>query len=146
MAVDTVRMEVAREFLDRVRELQRTIDSKGQRIETLRDMATSTTGRMSDMPRSDSPDLQRMETALCKAADLEIEIAEDLAALEKAKEEITAAICELGDYREQQVLFARYVECQSWAAIACECGYHYRTIMKQHRAGLAHLAAQMAEK
>ena len=63
-----------------------------------------------------------------------------------AKEEITAAICGLDDFREQQVLFGRYVECQSWAAIACECGYHRRTIMKQHRAGLAHLAARMAEK
>ena len=146
MEDNTVAVDLAREFLDRVRELRRAIENKMRRWETLREMADSTTGRMSDMPRNDSPDLQRMETALCKAADLQIEIAGDRAAMAKAKEEITNAICALDDFREQQVLYGRYVECQSWAAIASECGYHRRTIMKQHRAGLAHLAARMTEK
>ena len=131
------------EFLGRVRKLRNGIENKMLRIETLRDMATSTTAAVSDMPRSDSTNLQRMETVLCKVADLESEIAQDRAAMETAKAEITAALSELEDYREQQALYGRYVECNAWAAIAKECGFHIRTVQRQHDAGIEHLAVLM---
>lgn len=131
------------EFLGRVRKLRNGIENKMLRIETLRDMATSTTAAVSDMPRSDSPNLQRMETVLCKVADLEREIAQDRAAMETAKAEITAALSELEDYREQQALYGRYVECNAWAAIAKDCGFHIRTVQRQHDAGIEHLAVLM---
>ena len=131
------------EFLGRVRKLRNGIENKILRIETLRDMATSTTAAVSDMPRSDSPNLQRMETVLCKVADLESEIAQDRAAMETAKAEITAALSELEDYREQQALYGRYVECNAWAAIAKDCGFHIRTVQRQHDAGIEHLAVLM---
>ena len=131
------------EFLGRVRKLRNGIEKKMLRIETLRDMATSTTAAVSDMPRSDSPNLQRMETVLCKVADLESEIAQDRAAMETAKAEITAALSELEDYREQQALYGRYVECNAWAAIAKDCGFHIRTVQRQHDAGIEHLAVLM---
>lgn len=133
----------AEEFLGRVRKLRNGIENKMLRIETLRDMATSTTAAVSDMPRSDSPNLQRMETVLCKVADLESEIAQDRAAMETAKDEITAALSELEDYREQQALYGRYVECNAWAAIAKDCGFHIRTVQRQHDAGIEHLAVLM---
>lgn len=131
------------EFLGRVRKLRNGIENKMLRIETLRDMATSTTAAVSDMPRSDSTNLQRMETVLCKVADLESEIAQDRAAMETAKAEITAALSELEDYREQQALYGRYVECNAWAAIAKDCGFHIRTVQRQHDAGIEHLAVLM---
>ena len=131
------------EFLGQVRKLRNGIENKMLRIETLRDMATSTTAAVSDMPRSDSPNLQRMETVLCKVADLESEIAQDRAAMETAKAEITAALSELEDYREQQALYGRYVECNAWAAIAKDCGFHIRTVQRQHDAGIEHLAVLM---
>lgn len=131
------------EFLGRVRKLRNGIENKMLRIETLRDMATSTTAAVSDMPRSDSPNLQRMETVLCKVADLESEIAQDRAAMETAKAEITAALSVLEDYREQQALYGRYVECNAWAAIAKDCGFHIRTVQRQHDAGIEHLAVLM---
>ena len=140
MEAKNVAVQAAREFLGQARELQAGIANKRHRIEMLRNMATSTTGTMSDMPRSDSPNLQRMETVLCKAADLEMEVAGDMARLVEAKQEITAAIGELSEYREQEVLYYRYVECMPWAAIATECGYHRRTIMKRHEDGVVHLA------
>ena len=130
-------------FLGRVRKLRNGIENKMLRIETLRDMATSTTAAVSDMPRSDSPNLQRMEAVLCKVADLESEIAQDRAAMETAKAEITAALSELEDYREQQALYGRYVECNAWAAIAKDCGFHIRTVQRQHDAGIEHLAVLM---
>ena len=143
MEANTVAMEAAREFLGRARALRREIENKERQIQALRDMATSTTGTMSDMPRSDSPNLQRMEMVLCKVADLESEIAQDRAAMETAKAEITAALSELEDYREQQALYGRYVECNAWAAIAKDCGFHIRTVQRQHDAGIEHLAVLM---
>ena len=134
------------EFLGLVRKLRNGIENKMLRIETLRDMATSTTAAVSDMPRSDSPNLQRMETVLCKVADLESEIAQERAAMETAKAEITAALSELADYREQQVLFNRYVECMPWAAVAMECGFHLRTVRRQHDSGVEHLAVIIGER
>ena len=131
------------EFLGRVRKLRNGIENKMLRIETLRDMATSTTAAVSDMPRSDSPNLQRMETVLCKVADLESEIAQDRAAMETAKAEITAALSELEDYQEQQALYGWYVECNAWAAIAKDCGFHIRTVQRQHDAGIEHRAVLM---
>ena len=138
-------MEAAREFLGRARELRREIENKQRRIQTLRDMATSTTGKMSDMPRGDSPNLQRMETVLLKAADLEMEVAGDMARLDDIKQEITAAISELTEYREQEVLYFRYVECMSWPGIMAECGFSRRTILRRNREGIEHLAAMRTE-
>ena len=131
------------EFLGRVRKLRNGIENKMLRIETLRDMATSTTAAVSDMPRSDSPNLQRMETVLCKVADLEKEIAQDRAAMETAKAEITAALSELEDYREQQALYGRFVECNGWAAIAKDCGFCIRTVQRWLDSGIEQLAVLM---
>ena len=87
MEAKTVGIEGTREFLERVRVLRRGIKRKQGKIRFLREMATSTTATIPDMPRSDSPNLQRMETVLCKAADLERELAEDKATLAAVKEE-----------------------------------------------------------
>lgn len=143
MEANTVGVETAREFLERVRVLRRGIKRKQGKIRFLREMATSTTATMSDMPRSDSPNLQRMEAVLCKAADLERELAEDKATLAAVKEEITEAICDLDDYKEQQALFGRYVECKEWEDIVKACGYHKRTVQRHHDAGVEHLAMKM---
>ena len=143
MDMNNENVRAALDFLGQVRRLRNGIENKMLRIETLRDMATSTTAAVSDMPRSDSPNLQRMETVLCKVADLESEIAQDRAAMETAKAEITAALSELEDYREQQALYGRYVECNAWAAIAKDCGFHIRTVQRQHDAGIEHLAVLM---
>ena len=95
------------------------------------------------MPHSDSPNLQRMETVLCKVVDLEKEIAQDQAAMETAKAEITAALSELEDYREQQALYGRFVECNGWATIAKDCGFCIRTVQRWLDSGIEHLAVLM---
>ena len=143
MEAKTVGIGGTREFLERVRVLRRGIKRKQGKMRFLREMATSTTATISDMPSSDSPNLQRMETVLCKAADLERELAEDKATLAAVKEEITEAICDLDEYKEQQALFGRYVECKEWEDIAKACGYHKRTVQRYHDAGVEHLAMKM---
>jgi hypothetical protein len=58
-------------------------------------MATSITAESSDMPRSDSPNLQRMESVMCKAMDLEAEILADEQALVDVRAEIANAVAML---------------------------------------------------
>ena len=140
MDANTVAMKTAQEFLGRALTLQREIENKKRRIQTLRDMATSTTGTMSDMPRSDSPNLQRMETVLCKAADLEFEVDVDKARLDLLKADITEVLSDLEDFREQQVLYARYVAGMEWNSIATECGCARATAIRHHHSGLSHIA------
>ena len=60
----------ARDFLNLVHRMDRSLMWKKEQIVALREMATSATSRMSDMPRSDSPNLQRMEMLVCKITDL----------------------------------------------------------------------------
>ena len=139
-------MKAAQEFLSRARRLQHEIVNKKHKIVALRDMATSTTATLSDMPCSDSPNLQRMEMMLCKATDLEREIVADQAAAEAAKEEIMAAVFDMEDYREQQVLCHRYVECQTWTAIADACGCHIRTAHRYHDSGVEHMAEKLSRR
>lgn len=146
MEMKAVAVREALDFLGQARRLWKVIENKRLRIGTLRDMAASTTGQMSDMPRSDSPNLQRMETFLCKAADLEKEIIADEAELERARQKISEAICEVPDAQDQQVLYYRYVECAGWTAVAVECGCHLRTAHRHHDSGVAHLAEIMAGK
>ena len=144
MEANTVGIEAAREYLNRPRRLQRVVENKKHKIAALRDLANSTTAAISDMPRSDSPNLQRMETMLCKAADLEREIDADQTAIEAAKEEIMAAVFDMEDYREQQVLYHRYVECLAWSAVAEACGCHVRTAHRFHDRGVEHMAEKLS--
>lgn len=143
MDAKIVAMKAAQEFLGRALTLQREIENKKRRIQMLRDMATSTTGTMSDMPRSDSPNLQRMETVLCKAADLEFEVDVDKARLDLLKADITEVLSDLEDFREQQVLYARYVAGMEWNSIATECGCARATAIRHHHSGLSHIAEIM---
>ena len=75
----------ARAYLSRVYRMEREVNWKREQIAALGEMATSATARLGGMPRSDSPDLQRMETLVCRIADLKRELKADESALEAAR-------------------------------------------------------------
>ena len=58
----------ARSYLSRTHRVDRRIEAKRAQVAVLRDLSTSATAQFSDMPRSDSPSLRRMETLVCKIA------------------------------------------------------------------------------
>ena len=58
----------------------------------LRENATNGTAALSDMPRPDSPNIQRMEETICKIVDLEHEINADIDRLVDLKAEARKAI------------------------------------------------------
>ena len=54
----------AKEFLNQPCKINKQISKKLQQLKSLREMATSTTGSMSEMPHSPSSDLQRIESVM----------------------------------------------------------------------------------
>ena len=59
-ALEEGRDVTAKDFLEQVRYVDRAIDSKLEQVERLRNESTKATSLVSDMPRSSSPNLQRL--------------------------------------------------------------------------------------
>ena len=58
--------------------IDQRINSKLEQVTRLRENVTNCTATLSDMPRPDSPNKQRMEETICKIVDLEHEINADI--------------------------------------------------------------------
>lgn len=126
----------AKEYLRQVRSVDKRIKNKLEMVEQLRDTATSATATLSDMPRSDSPNLQRMEDTICKIVDLENEISEEINRLVDLKREVQAAIDALPNPDQQLVLELRYLCYKSWNEISIELGFCDRNVYRLHQLGL----------
>lgn len=122
----------AKEYLSQVRFIDRLINSKLEQLSRLRETATKATTTISDMPRSDSPDLQSMETTVVKMIDMEREINTDIDRLVDLKRATVAAIAALKNTEQQLVLEQRYLCYKSWEQIAEELCYSVRHVTRLH--------------
>lgn len=122
----------AKEYLQQVRFIDKRIDSKLALVNRLRDTATSVTTTLSDMPRSDSPNLQRMEDTICKIIDLENDINQEIDRLVDLKREVDMAISELQNPDEQLVLTYRYLDYRTWEQIASALNFSVRHVTRLH--------------
>ncbi len=122
----------AKEYLRQVRFIDKRIDSKLALVNRLRDTAESVTMTLSDMPRSDSPNLQRMEDTISKIVDLENDISHDIDKLVELKREVGMAISELSNPNEQLVLTYRYIDYRTWRQIAGVLDYSIRHVIRLH--------------
>ena len=134
----------AKEFLGRVGRIQRRIKWKKAQVEQLRELATGCSAQISDMPRSDSPNLQRLETLVCKIADMDAEIKQDEIALADAKIELALMICRVPNAGQQQVLTERYVNMRSWNNISEETGFSISYVYRLHENALCAVEARLA--
>ena len=121
-----------KEFLQQIRSADRLIDSKLKQLECLRDETTRTSSMISDMPRSDSPNLQRMESTIVKLLDLEAEINTDIDQLVDMKRVARDAINALSNADQRLVLELRYLCYKTWPWIADELGYSISNVYRLH--------------
>jgi DNA-directed RNA polymerase specialized sigma subunit len=121
-----------KEFLQQIRSADRLIDSKLKQLECLRDETTRTSSMISDMPRSDSPNLQRMESTIVKLLDLEAEINADIDQLVDMKRVARDAINALSNADQRLVLELRYLCYKTWPWIADELGYSISNVYRLH--------------
>ena len=125
----------AKEFLEQVRYVDRAIDSKLEQVERLRSESTKATSLVSDMPRSSSPNLQRLEDTIIKIIDLEHEINRDIDRLVDLKNAARVSINTMTSPEERMVLELRYLCYKTWPEIAETMGVSESTVYRTH--GLA---------
>ena len=122
----------AKEYLSQVMHIDQRINSKLEQVTRLRENATNCTAALSDMPRPDSPNIQRMEETICKIVDLEHEINADIDRLVDLKADARKAINAVTDPDQQLILELRYLCYKPWNEIMTELGYSEPTIYRLH--------------
>lgn len=122
----------AKEYLSQAYRLDQRIDAKLEQVANLRALAAKATATISDMPRSDSPNLQQMESTVVKIIDLEQEINADIDRLVDLKREITAVISAIAVPEYQIVLELRYLCYKRWEEIAVTMNYATNYIFELH--------------
>ena len=122
----------AKEFLEQVRYVDRTINSKLEQLHRLRDEATKATSLVSDMPHGSSPNLQRLEDTIVKIIDLENEINNDIDWLIDLKKAARLAINAMASPEERLILEMRYLCYKTWTEIAETVGCSESNIYRLH--------------
>ena len=122
----------AKEYLSQVMRIDQRINSKLEQLQKLRASSTKATATLSDMPRPESPDLQRLETTVAKIVDLENEINRDIDTLVNLRGEIYHLIQTVQDVNQQLLLELRYLCFKSWREIAEMMGLEERYVLKVH--------------
>ena len=129
----------AKEYLSQAMYIDQRINSQLEQVMTLRETATKATATLSDMPRSDSPNLQSMENTLVKIVDLENEINRDIDRLVDLKAEVRQLIAALENPEQQLILELRYLCFKQWSAIMEEMGISETSVYRIHGEALKNI-------
>ena len=123
---------MAKEYLAQARNIDQRINDKLAYVAQLHDMATNVSAVISNMPKSPSPNNQRMETIIARLTDTEDEINADIDRLISLKLEIMNTIWQVADENAQMVLERRYHSFKSWEEIAADMSVSVRWVHKIH--------------
>ena len=138
-------MKTAKEFLSEAYRIDHRINSKIEQVRSLRDLATKATSTLSDMPRSATPNIHRMEDIIAKMVDLENEINHDIDTLLETKKRVTAVIKRVKDPEQQTVLEMRYLCYQPWEAISDKLAYSSQHTFRIHGAAVSAVAKELLQ-
>ena len=130
---------MAQEYLGRARNAERNVQRMRERLINLRMLLTDTSVHLTDMPHSDSPDLQKHETLHAEIDALE----RDIAAAEKATQEVRAeigiTISRMTDPISQRIMILYYLQNMSWQEAAQEIRYSKAQTFRYRDEGYAEL-------
>lgn len=126
----------AKEYLRQAWNIDQRIKDKLEQIKRLKEMATSVTSVISDMPRSASPSPCKMEDAVLRIAAMESEIDADIESLVNLKIEITRTIWRVEDANCRTLLEMRYISFRKWEDIAVAMGINVRWLHRLHAKAL----------
>lgn len=129
----------AKEYLSQAMYIDQRINSKLEQVMTLRETVTKATATLTDMPRSDSPNLQSMENTIVKIVDLENEINRDIDRLVDLKAEVRQLIAALENPEQQLILELRYLCFKQWSAIMEEMGISETSVYRIHGEALKNI-------
>ena len=128
----------AKEYLAQTIWLNKSIDSKLEYLESLKQLTMKITASYSqDKPEKKQQGKRcRMEEALVKVMDLENEVTADIDRLIDFKREIGEYIGELDDPRQRLILEHRYLHNKSWEEVREILGFDKRWIYRIHNEAL----------
>ena len=123
-------------YLGQARFLDMRIKSKIQQIDSLRELATSCTAVLSDMPRNPNHGASKVESCVMKIIEVQEGLQDDINALVELKKEIMATIHAVEDVELQTLLELRYLCFKDWPDIACEMHCSESNVYKVHSRAL----------
>ena len=123
-----------KEYMAEADRLRRRIKRKENEIRTLRASAEGMMGAgNNDMPKSDSKNLHKMESAVCKIIALQEEVSEIQKELDALVGTIRSQILSIHDNDARDMLSKRYIEFKPWKEIFIEMGYSKSSAFRLHQ-------------
>ena len=110
--------------------INKNIHHKKLCLDEMKALATKTTSTITDMPRPETPDPQRLENLMVKIADAENDIQADMKAMSNMKAELAGLIASLHDYMQMRVMSLRYLEFKPLETIAEELDISVRRVQQ----------------
>ena len=130
---------MACEYLGRVRDADRHVEWLRERKDNLQMLLTDTSVHYTDMPHSDSPDLQKHQTIQAEIDEMEREIAAAEIAKQETISEVGMMLTRLQDPLGQRALILYYLEKKRWTEVAEKMQFSIAQTYRFRDAGLAEL-------
>jgi len=102
--------------------MDKRMEEKKESLARLKSEREKTTSTLSDMPRSEGYDRDKLLRQTAQIIDLEAEIRDDILYLESVKREVDAWL-ETLEANEEKVMTLRYINGMSWGKVADQAGY-----------------------
>ena len=127
----------AKDYLKLIKEWDGEISRLEAMIAIYRDQAEQITSQLSTAPNSGSHEVyDSMAESVARYVDKTRELCDAIDAKMKLRAYIAKQIEDMQDVRHKEVLFMRYVQGQSWNAIAEALSYSEVSIFRLHREAL----------
>lgn len=127
----------AREYLEKVKTMDREINARLLMIEELETTVNNVTSILSDMPRPMCRDNHARQKMLCKVIDMKIEMNDEIDAFVDYKGKVMSKIRELDNPDYRIILVLRYIKYRNWDDIADTMDYKRRRTFELHNEALA---------
>lgn len=124
----------AKNYLRKIRHLDKTVSAKLEQIEILHAQVTKTTSTLSDMPKGGG-EQDKLAGTIAKIVDLKKGLHEEIRDYISLKAEAIRLIDSMSDDRHRLVLTYRYINGKTWEEIAVAMHYTYKWVHVLH--GLA---------
>ena len=122
----------AKEYLQQAYQIHRSIQARKQQVARLRELAECATSIANAARVSGTPARSKVESTVCRIADLQAMIQQDLCRLAEKYEEIQRIIDKVEDDTCRNILSLRYLSFLTWEEIAEKMDYNERHVRRLH--------------
>ena len=122
----------AKEYLQQAYQIHRSIQARKQQIARLRELAEQVTSAATATRVSGTPARSKIESAVCRIADLQSLIQRDICRLAEKYEEIQKVIEKVEEGPHRDLLIHRYLNFYTWEEIAEKMNYSYKWVHVLH--------------